>query len=417
MAKKPQEEVKHDLKESIFRFLDFPHSKDFLARFVAFWLILASISSGLTAILETEGVLKSNFNIILIIIEIISGSVFILEYILRLWVSSFNPEYKNYKIKPFRYVISLMGIIDLVSVVSFILFLIFLFEQELMNAIILIRLLPFLKMIRYSESFEIIWTVIKRKKEELLISLMLSLLLMFFSAVFMYIAEYDAQPDDFTNLFSSMWFTAINLFTIGYGDMVPITPFGKFVSAIVSFLGITLFLLPASVIASGFVDEIQERNPQYDVCPNCNKKFDKDKFLKDIHKKREGKPSGIVMQILEAEKSKTLPILTSHQRVQHKFYNLFQYRYPKSKGQIIVFLFFSVIIVLNVLAIMVETNPNLSQELRSILVSVYFFSGVVFIIEYTIRFWSCTVSEQEEYQDRNNRTAICTDDPKVVNYA
>lgn len=399
MTQKPQKVVKLSFKEKIFKTLDYPLSKGILPSIVGFWLILASLTWGLTAILETEKVLNLKFNSIFIIIEIISGSVFIIEYILRLWTSDINPDYKDVKFKQLKYMISLKGIIDLACASSFLVFLIFLFEPESINIVTLFRLVAFLKMIRYLEPVEIILTVIKRKKVELLITLMLSLLLLFFGSVFIYITEHDAQPSKFTNLFSSMWFTAINLFTIGYGDMVPITPLGKIVSGIISLLGVTLFLLPATVIGSGFVDEIKERNPQYDVCPNCKTMLEKDKFLKDIYAKKEGRPSKIIKQIFEKEKSEQSQYLSSKQRVQQQCYNLIQFRHPKNIWQVIMFLFFSTIITLNVLAIMVETNPILSQNLRAALDSVYIFSGIVFILEYILRIWSCVASDQEKYQE------------------
>jgi voltage-gated potassium channel len=389
------------IKEKVFQTLDYPESKTFLASLTAFFLVMTSVISGLIVILETDVNLESQYSLIFIGIEIFVTLIFITEYILRFWSSPINPEYKNSEIIKLKYGISFMGMIDLVTAVLFTLTLLLPFENEGLKIAGLYRLIVFLKLVRYSESFEVIWAVVKRKKEELLITLMLSLLLMFFGATIIYIAEHDAQPDKFTNLFSSMWFTAINLFTIGYGEMVPITPLGKITSAIVSVLGITLFLLPVSVIGSGFIDEIQERNPHYDVCPNCNKAFQKGALLRDLNQKRRGRPSKIMKLVLEAQKAKEIPKLTPRQQKLRKYYKLIQFRFPRTFAQLIIFFFFMTFITLNVLAIMVETNPTLSQELRVALNSVYIFSIIVFTIEYILRIWSCPASEEEKYEDSN----------------
>ncbi|MFX0070169.1 MAG: potassium channel family protein [Candidatus Hermodarchaeota archaeon] len=386
-------------KEQIFNSLNYPESKTVSARYLAFFLIFASLVSGLITILETDENFILSYSFIFIIIEIILAVIFSIEYIFRLWTSEINPKYQDFKLKNLGYVINFKGIIDLASSILFILSLLISSEYEWMDGIRLLRIIALLKLIRYSESFEIIFGVIRRKKEELLITLILSLLLMFFGALLMFIAEHEAQPDKFTNLFSSMWFTAINLFTIGYGEIVPKTVLGKVISAVVSVLGITLFLLPAAVIGSGYIDELKERNPQYEVCPNCNTTVQKEALFRDLYKKRRGRLPKIIKQALEAEKAKKLPQLTPEQQNKSKYYNLLQFPFPRSLGQVMIFFFFITFITLNVLAIMVETNPTLSEELRSVLNTVYIISIIVFTCEYVLRFWSCEGSEQEEFQD------------------
>ncbi|MFX1340603.1 MAG: ion transporter, partial [Promethearchaeota archaeon] len=387
------------LKEQCFDGLNFPESKSVLARCMAFFLISASIMSGIISILETEENLAIRYSSIFFIFGIILVGIFSLEYALRLWSSEINPKYKDVKLKRLKFIISFKGIIDLGSAILFFLALIIIGNYEWMEGLRILRVIALFKLIRYSESFQIIFDVILRKKEELLITFMLSLLLLFFGSILMYVAEHEAQPDKFTNLFSSMWFTAINLFTIGYGEMVPKTPLGKVISGVVSVLGITLFLLPASVIGSGYIDELKERNPQYEVCPNCNTTIQKEALFRDIYKKRRGRLPKIIKQVLEAEKAKELPKLTPQQQIKRKYYNLIQFRFPRGMSQIIVFLFFMTFITLNVLAIMVETNPQLSKELRPVLNTVYIVSIIVFTSEYALRIWSCAGSEKEAYQD------------------
>ncbi|MFX1392474.1 MAG: potassium channel family protein [Promethearchaeota archaeon] len=383
MAKKTVIKEKRSLKNRLYDVLNFPSSKTLMGYFVALWFIVISIVSGIVTMLETMRDLQQYFTIFSII-GIISGFIFILEYFLRIWVSNVKAESKR-----FTYMKSVFGIIDLIIAISFLLSFIFPFVK-------LLRIFVFLKIIRYSQSMEIIWAVFKKKRVEFLITLILSALLLFFASILMYFAEYRSQG---WNLFNSMWFTAINLFTIGYGDMVPVTPQGKFISAVVSILGITLFLLPTSVIASGFIDEIKERNPQYDICPNCNKQLEKGKFLKDLNQRSRGRPSNAIRKAIEAEKSKEPIKLSSTQRIQNKCYNLIEFRFPKTIGQIIIFFFFATMITLNVLAIMISTNPSLSQEIRPLIIYVLLISIIVFTIEFLIRLWCCVASEREEYED------------------
>ena len=384
-----------EFRVKVFKSLNFPENKSISSLLIGIGIIASSILGGFIAILETESSLYESLSPIFILISLIICSVFVLEFILRLWALDLHPKFENKDHKAISYIFSFFGMVDLISALSLIMYTISIFYSPLLDLSRIFRLMFFLKLIRYSTSFEIIWSVIKRKKEELLITLMLSLILMFFGAIFIYVAEHEAQPDVITNLFSSMWFSAINLFTIGYGEIVPLTLFGKIVSAVISILGVTLFLLPAAVIGSGFIDELEERNPSIGFCPNCNKTMQKEAFYRDIYKKRRGRIPNVVKRALEAEKEKAPPKDT----LKRKIYTLLEFPFPKKLAQISVFFFFATLITLNVLAIMVETNPVLSVEMRPILIGVYIFSLIIFTIDYILRVWSCTASEEPKYQN------------------
>ncbi|MFX1313114.1 MAG: potassium channel family protein [Promethearchaeota archaeon] len=375
---------KHIFKELILKSLSYPIVRTVSAKLIAIWLILSSLIYGTIAMLETDTNLLQKFNVIFIVLSCITGLTFILEYFLRIWSYNQIAINKDSILKRWNYFKSISGLIDFLSAISFVIFLIGLFVNEVTDIARLFRLFVFFKFTRYSGSFKIILSVIKRKKEELLITLMLSLILMFFGAIFIYIAEHEAQPDKITNLFSSMWFAAINLFTIGYGDIIPITPFGKIVSGIISFIGITLFLLPASVIVSGFIDEIEERKPSSEICPNCQENIPKTEFIRELIKKK-NKKKGSISSVKGNYKK--------------KLYKLIQFRFPTKLSQKIVFLFFTSIITLNVLAIMIGTNPKLSLELKSLLNSLLLFSIFVFTIEYILRIWVIIASNIDKYKD------------------
>jgi voltage-gated potassium channel len=372
------------IREKILDILSFPKVKTVSARLTAFWLIFSSLVYGTLAILESNINLWQEFYLTFSILSCVTGLTFFLEYFLRIWVYYQKDMNENSISKRLKYFKSMAGIIDLISALSLVFYLLGIFVYELMEIARVLRIFAFFKLFRYSGSFKIILAVIRRKKEELLITLMLCLILMFFGTIFIYIAEHEAQPSVFTNLFSSMWFTAINLFTIGYGDIVPITVLGKVISGIISFAGITLFLLPASVIVSGFLDEIEERKPYSEICPNCKETIQKSAFIRELKKKHERKNN--------IKTNDTSPL-------KKKLFKLIQFNFPTKLGQKIVFFFFTSLITLNILAIMVETNPSLSLELRVVLNSLLMFSIIVFTIEYILRVWCITAAKKEKYKD------------------
>jgi len=87
----------------------------------------------------------------------------------------------------------------------------------------------------------------------------------------MYYAEHDAQPEVFSTAFDGIWWSIVTLTTVGYGDIYPITLLGKILGAIMAFLGIDMFALPAGILASGFLEEVQKRRKKEIVCPHCGK--------------------------------------------------------------------------------------------------------------------------------------------------
>jgi len=111
------------------------------------------------------------------------------------------------------------------------------------------------KMARYSESMRTLGRVLALKKEELLISLFTLLTLLVFSSSMISYVEHEAQPEDFSSIPAAMWWGVVTLTTVGYGDVYPITPVGKFIGALVILVGIGMFALPAGILASNMLNK------------------------------------------------------------------------------------------------------------------------------------------------------------------
>jgi len=198
--------------------------------------------------------------------------IFLVEYILRVWVCTINPKYSHPVSGRLRYMLSTEAIIDLIAIIPFFLPLFMSMEFRFLRLLRLIRLFRIFKLGRYFIALKTIKQVIAAKKEELLLSFFVIIFLVIVSSGFMYVIEHHAQPEKFSSIPSTMWWSISALTTIGYGDVVPITPLGKIFSAFISILGIGLFALPAGLLASGFSDVYRKkRNENY--CPHCGKEI------------------------------------------------------------------------------------------------------------------------------------------------
>ena len=123
-----------------------------------------------------------------------------------------------------------------------------------------LRILRIFKLARYFDALQLIGKVICKKRHELISILGLLLFSIFISSFFMFYAESEAQPKVFTNILDTFWWSMVTFTTVGYGDMVPITPLGKFISAVVVLIGIMLFALPTSILTAEFLNEFQNND-------------------------------------------------------------------------------------------------------------------------------------------------------------
>ena len=89
----------------------------------------------------------------------------------------------------------------------------------------------------------------------------------------MFYVEHEAQPERFRNIGYSIWWSVATLTTVGYGDIYPITPFGKLLGSITALIGIGFVALPTGIISSAFVTRINKKmkhhHKKIKYCPHC----------------------------------------------------------------------------------------------------------------------------------------------------
>lgn len=192
--------------------------------------------------------------------EVFSVAVFTIEYVLRLLAAR----------NRWKFVKSPMAIIDLLAILpSFVPYLPF--DLRFLRTFRLFRLFRILKLARYSHALQVLGSVFYKRRHELAISVFIGLFLLTVSSSLVYFFENSAQPDKFRSIPESMWWAAATLTTVGYGDIYPVTVFGKIFGACTAFLGIGMFALPAGILASAISDELKEHEEKSDLCPHCGK--------------------------------------------------------------------------------------------------------------------------------------------------
>jgi voltage-gated potassium channel len=194
-------------------------------------------------------------------LNLFSGFCFVLDYILRWMTADF--EMKKYrKWESFVwYPFTPMAIIDLLSILP-----VFNLLNPTFKVARLTRLLMTLrvfKAIRYFEPLEIVLSVIRSQRKILLTVLSLALFYIFITALIMFNAEEDINPETgkylFETFFEAFYWAACTLTTVGYGDLYPISSIGRIISIISSMVGIAIIALPSGIITAGYMDEQRSR--------------------------------------------------------------------------------------------------------------------------------------------------------------
>jgi len=215
------------------------------------------------------------------VFEVFSVVVFTIEYSCRLWTSDLKfYEFKGFK-AVIKYILSPMALIDLFAILPFYLPMFMPVDLRFLRILRLTRLLRVFKLNRYSESMNMLGRVLKREKDQLLVTVFITFLLLLLASVLMYNFEHDVQPDAFPNILAAFWWAIATLTTVGYGDVYPVSAIGKMLSGLIALLGIGLVALPTGILSSGFMAELEERNRSRTesdeseiMCPHCGKRIE-----------------------------------------------------------------------------------------------------------------------------------------------
>lgn len=185
------------------------------------------------------------------VIDIISIVFFMIEYILRLSTANYlYPEETRAK-AVWKFVSSLDGVIELLTILPFY----YLSGFVVFRLLRVARILRLFKINSTYDSFHVILSVFKDKISQIMSSVLIILILMLSSSICMYSVEHEVQPDVFSNALSGMWWAATTIFTVGYGDMAPVTLMGKIIGIIIDFLAMAVVAIPTGIISAGFVEK------------------------------------------------------------------------------------------------------------------------------------------------------------------
>ena len=226
-------------------------------------LVAMIVIAAAFAIIETEPLLLPTYDRLFHAAEIVLGCAFLVEYLARIWISAEHPRFAASRFPRLRYAVTPAALIDLLAIVPMVL------ELGAGGTVVLrffrvLRILRLAKLGRMSRAWRHVSAAVHSRRFELGLTLGMALVAMLVSATLLYWAEGEAQPDKFGSIPRALWWSIVTLTTVGYGDVFPITPLGKVISALVAIIGIGIIAMPAGIMAAAFSDAIQKHRSDED---------------------------------------------------------------------------------------------------------------------------------------------------------
>ena len=223
-------------------------------------LLLSLIVVNLIAVaLESVPALNARYGVVFEAIEYVSLVVFSADYALRLWSAVEHGPHRHLTATRARlkYALSPAGIIDLLAVLPF--WFAALLPLDL-RYMLVFRMVRFFKIARYSPAMRSLLDVLYNERRALFGCLVITLDTALVAAAMMHLAEATAQPDKLGTIPDALWWSIVTIGTIGYGDVVPVTAFGKLIATATIFVGLILMALPIGIIANAFSEQIHRRD-------------------------------------------------------------------------------------------------------------------------------------------------------------
>jgi voltage-gated potassium channel len=246
------------LRHRVYEIIEPGIKRDVLARCfqgVAIFMIVASVAGAVWSTLpDLDPALRDDLRLG----ELVCSWLFLVEYAARLWTTAEHPVFGGEKGRGvIAHMLTPLMLLDAAGLVPFVLALA---RPQAAAPILVFQMLRFFRLARYSPALATVGRVLSNEWRPLLAAGLIGLGLLLVAATGMYLIEHEAQPQTLGSVPQAMYWAVVTVVTVGYGDVVPITPWGKVFTGFVMLGGLIFFALPVAIIATGFLAEIRRRD-------------------------------------------------------------------------------------------------------------------------------------------------------------
>lgn len=242
-------------RKRLFEIIEVGNDLDPVSRSYDFISVGTIVINIVVSILATYSDIQERMGAVLVVLETLTVAFFAVDYVLRLITARFLYSDVKASKAVWKYVSSFDGIVDLLSFLPYCLPVFFPMGTVAFRMLRIVKIFRLFRINAYYDSINVIRDVLNSRKQQLISSVFIILVLMVGASLCMYSLEHEAQPEVFKNAFSGIWWSASTLLTVGYGDIYPVTMLGKLFGIIIAFLGVGMVAIPTGIISAGFVDQ------------------------------------------------------------------------------------------------------------------------------------------------------------------
>ena len=251
----------------LFHILHKPEPDSAVTRNVNYLLAAVILINCVAVALESVPAIHTPHRALFSEFEILSTGLFIVEYLLRLWVCVEREEFKAPLAGRLKYALRPLPLLDLIVIVT----LWAPWDLRFLRIFRLSRLLRVLRLDGLDRSLQSVLAAVRRRRNLLVMSLLAMGISIYCLAAMLYFVEYPAQPEVFSSIPATLWWSVVTLTTIGYGDMAPVTSLGKVLAGMAMLIGIGVFALPTAIITAAILEADRDPAPN---CRHCGKSPD-----------------------------------------------------------------------------------------------------------------------------------------------
>jgi voltage-gated potassium channel len=279
------------LKHRLYELMEVPAYKNNTGWFYEFFMMGLILLNGIAMIIGTVDWIQLQYDWILGPFEIISVLIFSIEYIILLWVCTERKEYSDPIRGRIKYAMTPIAIINLVSVLpAFVPFLLPI-DLRSLRLFRLFRMIRLLKLTKYSDSLKTLIKVLDSRKEQLIMTCLITAFLVLIAAIFMFYAETGENISPaFSDIPHTIWWSFVKLSPISTEPGAPVTMNGKMILSLLAIIEIGIFAIPAGIMAGAFEEQwkadkkenkkqlteckIELKQVHNGICPHCKQPFD-----------------------------------------------------------------------------------------------------------------------------------------------
>lgn len=244
----------YKIKKRVFDIIQIGNRKDLVSGAFDIFIVVTIVLNLFVTLFQTFEE-AAPYAPVLDAVELVTIVIFTIEYALRIWTADLLYPNKSYGKAVLAFFFSIYGLIDFLTFFPYYLPIMFPMGVVAFRMFRVIRIFRLFRVNAQYDAFNVIVNVLNDKKNQIISSVCMIMIFMIAASLCMYSLEHEAQPEQFANAFSGIWWSVSTLLTVGYGDIYPVTTMGKVMAIVISFLGVGMVAIPTGIISAGFVEQ------------------------------------------------------------------------------------------------------------------------------------------------------------------